>query len=177
MRIVLETDRLYFRELSENDYKDLSEILQDKETMYTFEHAFSDEEVNEWFNRQVNRYIEYGFGIWAVIKRDTNEFIGTCGLTIQEINKEKFLEIGYLFKKRYWHKGYAVESAFGCKKYAFEILKADKVYSIIRENNISSQKVAKRIGMEKINEIMKHYYNMDMLHYVYEIVKYGDIIL
>jgi RimJ/RimL family protein N-acetyltransferase len=88
---------------------------------------------------------------------------------MRELNGKKYLEIGYLFKKKYWHKGYAAEAAFGCKKYAFEILKVDKVCSIIRESNISSINVAKRIGMEKTNEIMKHYYDMDMLHYIYEI--------
>jgi RimJ/RimL family protein N-acetyltransferase len=56
----------------------------------------------------------------------------------------------------------------GCKNYAFETLKVEKVYSIIRDNNIASQNVAKRIGMEKMEEIVKHYYNMDMVHYIYE---------
>ncbi|GHV57006.1 hypothetical protein AGMMS49579_22290 [Spirochaetia bacterium] len=59
----------------------------------------------------------------------------------------------------------------GCKNYAFETLKAEKIYSIIRENNISSQNVAKRIGMEKIDETIKHYNNIDMLHYIFQINK------
>jgi RimJ/RimL family protein N-acetyltransferase len=139
--------------------------------MYAYEHAFSDEEVRTWYNKQIERYNECGYGLWAVIEKQNNEFVGQCGLTIQKINEKEYLEIGYLFKKKNWHKGYAAEAAIGCKKYAFEELKADKVYSIIRNNNIASQNVAKRVGMNIVAEIIKHYYNVDMPHYIYEIEK------
>ena len=169
MKIIAETARLYLREFTENDYDDLCEILQDKEVMYAYEHSFSEEEVKSWYDRlMVGHYEKQGFGLWAVVHRNTNEILGQCGLTIQNVNEKEYLEIGYLFKKKHWHKGYATEAALACKKYAFETVKAEKVYSIIRENNAPSQNVAKRIGMKKIDEIMKHYYNMDMLHYLFE---------
>ena len=168
MKIILETDRLFLREFLDSDYNDLCEILQDKDVMYAYGHSFSDEEVKSWYNKLIiDHYEKFGFGLWAVIHKQTNDLLGQCGLTIQDINGEKHLEIGYLFKKIHWHKGYAVEAALGCKKYAFEILKADKVCSIIRENNIASQNVAKRIGMEKVNERQKN--NVDFIDYVFEI--------
>jgi len=168
MKTIIETERLYLREFVKNDYSDLCEILQDIDVMYAFEHAFSKEEVENWYNKNIDRYKEDGFGLWAVINKNTNDFIGQCGLTLQHINEKEYLEIGYLFKKKNWHKGYATEAALGCKKYGFETLNADKLFSLIKENNIASQNVAKRIGMVKIDEIMKHYYNMDMLHYIFE---------
>ena len=169
MKIILETDRLFLREFMDNDYKDLCDILQDIDVMYAYEHSFSNDEVKNWFNKNIDRYNENGFGLWAVILKETNDFLGQCGITIQDIDGKKYLEIGYLFKKKHWHNGYAVEAALGCKKYAFKKLKAEKIYSIIRDSNIASQNVAKRTGMDKTNEIIKHYYNMDMLHYIYEI--------
>ena len=168
MKTIIETERLYLREFVKNDYSDLCEILQDIDVMYAFEHAFSKEEVENWYNKNIDRYKKDGFGLWAVINKNTNDFIGQCGLTLQHINEKEYLEIGYLFKKKNWHKGYATEAALGCKKYGFETLNADKLFSLIKENNIASQNVAKRIGMVKIDEIMKHYYNMDMLHYIFE---------
>lgn len=166
--MIFETERLYIRELNNNDYDQLCEILQDSQVMYAYEHPFSDAEVKEWLDRQISRYKKYGFGLWAVILKENGKLIGQAGLTMQPINDtDEVMEIGYLFNKEYWHKGYAVEAAVGCKKYAFEVLNADRVYSIIRESNIPSQNVAIKNDMIKVSEYVKHYYGMDMLHYVY----------
>lgn len=45
--------------------------MQDKDVMYAYEHAFSDGEVRQWLDRQMKRYEEYDFGLWAVILRET----------------------------------------------------------------------------------------------------------
>ena len=81
--MILETKRLYLREMTQDDYGSLCKILQDEEVMYAYEHAFSDEEVQEWLDKQLARYREYGFGLWAVILKETDEMIGQCGLTMQ----------------------------------------------------------------------------------------------
>lgn len=167
--MILETERLYLRKMEQSDYSALCKILQDEEVMYAYEHAFSDDEVQEWLDRQRKRYEDYGFGLWLVVLKDTDEVIGQCGLTMQDCNGKQVLEIGYLFQKAYWHKGYATETAVACKKYAFETLKAKEVFSIIRDNNIPSQKVAKRNGMKVVDQFVKHYYGMDMPHFVFSI--------
>lgn len=169
--IIIETKRLYLRKLQSQDINDLCEILQDKDVMYAYEHSFSNEEVISWYEKQQERYIHDGVGLLAVILKCENKLIGQCGLTIQDYKDRKVYEIGYLFNKHYWHNGYALESAEACKEYAFKILKLDEVYSIIRTNNYSSQKVAEKNGMTIKDKIIKHYYNIDMPHYVYSIKK------
>lgn len=164
-KVIFETERLYLRELNENDFGALCKIMQDEETMYAYEGAFSDEEVQEWLDRQLSRYREYGFGLWAVVLKETGEVIGQCGLTMQPWKNEKVLEIGYLFQRQFWHNGYASEAAAACKKYAFEVLKADEVCSIIRDTNLPSQKVAERNGMTKADTWTKHYRGVDMPHF------------
>ena len=168
---IVETDRLVIRELNENDFDNLAKILQDKDVMYAYEHAFSDKEVQEWLDRQLLRYRNDGIGLYAVELKSNGVFIGQCGLTMQDYRDKRVVEIGYLFRKNYWHNGYATESAIAMKKYAFDVLNINEVYSIIRDNNIASQNVAKRNGMQKIDTIVKHYYNIDMPHYVYVIKK------
>lgn len=165
----METGRLLLREMTQSDYADLCKILQDEDVMYAYEGAFSDEEAHEWLDRQISRYKEYGFGLYAVILKETCDMIGQCGLTIQEFNGKRMLEIGYLFQKLYWHKGYAIEAAMACKEYAFTVLKADEVFSIIRDTNIASQKVAKRNGMVHTDTFIKHYRGVDMPHYVFSV--------
>ena len=93
--------------------------------------------------------------------------IGQCGLTMQPWKDEEVLEIGYLFNRLYWHKGYATEAAKACKKYAFEVLKAEVVCSIIRDTNIASQNVAISNGMTMAGTWTKHYKGVDMPHYCY----------
>lgn len=110
--MILETERLYFREMNQADYDALCQILQDEETMYAYEGAFADKEVQEWLDRQLSRYRRWGFGLWAVILKETGEMIGQCGLTMQPWKDEEVLEIGYLFRRQYWHKGYATEAAW-----------------------------------------------------------------
>lgn len=166
---ILESERLYLRQMQQTDFTALCKILQDKEVMYAYEHAFDDGEVQEWLDRQIKRYKDYGFGLWAVVLKETDEMIGQCGLTLQMCNEKEVMEIGYLFQKAFWHQGYATEAARACKQYAFEKLCANEVFSIIRDNNIASQNVAKRNGMSICNQFTKHYYGMDMPHLVFSI--------
>ena len=166
---IMETERLVLRKMDQNDLPALKKILQDKEVMYAYEHAFSDEEVLLWLENQLRRYREDGFGLWAVILKDTGEMIGQCGLTIQDWEGRKVTEIGYLFQKAFWHNGYATEAAAACREYAFKNLHLDAVYSIIRENNFASKQVAQRNGMKKCGSFVKHYYGMDMPHDVYRV--------
>lgn len=165
--MILETDRLYLREMKQSDYDALCKILQDEETMYAYEGAFSDEEAQEWLDRQLSRYQKWGFGLWAVILKENEEMIGQCGLTMQPWKDEEVLEIGYLFRRQYWHQGYAIEAARACKHYAFETLYREKVYSIIRDTNTASQNVALRNGMSVADHWVKHYRGVDMPHDLY----------
>lgn len=155
--MILETERLYFRRMNQNDFKSLCKILQDEKTMYAYEGAFSDGEVQEWLDRQISRYEKWGFGLWAMVLKERDEVIGQCGLTMQPWKEEEVLEVGYLLQRNYWHKGYATEAARACKKYAFEILNAKEVCSIIRDTNAASQKVAVRNGMTVRDSWTKHY--------------------
>ena len=84
---------------------------------------------------------------------------------MQPWKNDEVLEIGYLFQRQFWHNGYASEAAAACKKYAFEVLKADEVCSIIRDTNIPSQRVAERNGMTKKDAWTKHYRGVDMPHF------------
>ena len=169
--MILETERLYLREMEQSDFESLCMILKDEETMYAYEGAFNDVEVQEWLDRQISRYQKYGFGLWAVVLKETDEMIGQCGLTMQPWKEKELLEIGYLFQRLYWHKGYAMEAAKACKKYAFEVLNADEVYSIIRDTNVASQKVAVRNSMVVTDSWTKHYRGVDMPHDCYVVRK------
>lgn len=169
--MILQTERLILRVMDENDLPALRRILQDAEVMYAYEHAFSEEETRAWLNRQLERYQTYGFGLWAVVLKESGDMIGQCGVTMQTTPQGEVPEIGYLFEKAHWRKGYAIEAARAAKEYAFNVLKFDEVFTIIRDNNIPSQNVAKRNGMTERGRLTKHYWGMDMPHILFSVKK------
>jgi RimJ/RimL family protein N-acetyltransferase len=169
MSIILETERLTLREMTIEDLPSLADILQDGQTMYAYEGAFNDGETRNWLDRQLARYKEDGFGLWAVVLKENAKMIGQCGITWQDADGKRALEIGYHLNRAYWHKGYATEAAAGCKLYAFEALNADGVCSIIRETNIASMNVAIRNGMTVSGRFVKRYREVDMPHLIFSV--------
>ena len=167
--LILQTERLLLREMTSLDLPDLREMLQDSRVMYAYEGPFADEEVQLWLDRQFTRYREDGIGLWAAVERESGSMVGQVGLTWQDADGARVLEVGYLLKYRFWHKGYAAEAARGCADCAFRQMGADRVYSIIRDSNIPSQKVARRNGMQPEFTFVKHYRGVDMPHIVFSV--------
>ena len=81
--MILETQRLFLREMTQADLPALRRILQDDETMVAYNGAFDEAETQAWLDRQLARYAQYSFGLWAVVLKQTGEMIGQCGLTMQ----------------------------------------------------------------------------------------------
>lgn len=165
--MILETERLLLREMKQDDLPALQGILQDEETMYAYNGAFDEAETQAWLDRQLSRYAQYGFGLWAVVLKESGGMIGQCGLTMQPWRGDEVLEVGYLFNRAFWHHGYATEAARGCMEYAFDLLGAREVCSIIRETNLLSRRVAERNGMTVRDSWVKHYRGIDMPHVRY----------
>ena len=165
--MILETQRLVLREMTQRDLPALRRILQDDETMAAYNGAFDEAETQAWLDRQLARYAQYGFGLWAVVLKQTGEMIGQCGLTMQPWRSDEVLEVGYLFNRAFWHHGYATEAARGCMEYAFNRLGAKEICSIIRETNQPSRRVAERNGMVLRDSWVKHYRGVDMPHVRY----------
>ena len=167
--IVLQTPRLTLRRMTPEDFGALCTILQDERVMYAYEGAFDDAQVEQWLANQLRRYREEQVGLWLVELRESGEVIGQCGLTWQQIPDRRVLEVGYLFRYDFWHQGYAAEAAAACRNYAFDTMGAEEVFSIIRDTNLPSQKVAQRNGMTRQGSFVKHYRGVDMPHYIYSV--------
>ena len=144
---IIDTERLYLRELFLDDKKELMKVLSDSESMKFYPHPFSEEEVEKWIQWSIENYKKYQHGLWAVILKESEVFIGDCGITMQDIDNEILPEIGFHIMKEYWNQGYATEAALACKEYAFKVLHYPKIYSYTTLTNIPSQKVAQKIGM------------------------------
>jgi RimJ/RimL family protein N-acetyltransferase len=171
MKKLLETDRFILRELKIDDKYELSKILSDKESMKYYPHPFTDIEVENWINWNIDNYKKYNHGLWAVILKENNIFLGDCGITMQEIEDKKLPELGFHIKKEYNNHGYATEAAKACIDFAFKELNIKTLYSYTTTDNLPSQKVAQKIGMKFVKKFNKIIYGKIIEEILYSITK------
>lgn len=163
----IHTGRLLLREMDEADLPHLAEILQDPLAMAAYNGPLPDAEVARWLENQQRRYREEGIGLWAAVSLASGEMLGQVGLTRQELRGTSVCEVGYLFKRRFWHHDYATEAAVACRDYAFAALGESLVYSFIRVGNHPSIAVARRNGMRLCGTLSRHWRGEDIPHLVY----------
>ncbi len=165
---MIETSRLMLREYTVEDYDELLSILTDSETMQYYPTPYDEEKTKRWILWNLKNYKTYGFGLWAVIKKDTKEFIGDCGVTLQDIDGEMLPEIGYHIKKSYWRMGFAKEASRAVRDWVFKNTQYNVIYSYMKYTNVPSSSTAIANGMKKVKE----YFNpIDEITYVYAITR------
>jgi RimJ/RimL family protein N-acetyltransferase len=162
--MLLRTARLALRELQDEDLPALGAILTDDETMTAYNGAFTDVEVENWLRRQRDRYRDDGFALWAVELQETGEVIGQAGITRQRIDDDEVIEVGYLFRRDRWHRGYATEAASACVEWAFAELPVNSVWAKVRDTNLASMNVAARLGMRVRRRFVVDYRGVEMPH-------------
>ena len=165
--MIIETKRLILREYTMDDLEELYKILSCPITMSHYPKPYDYEGAKRWINWCINSYKTNGFGLWAMILKETNTFIGDCGLSLQNIDGEICPEIGYHIYKDYWRNGYGKEAAEAVKEWAFKNTNYETLYSYMTISNIASYKTAEAIGMKRIKE----YKTIDEELYVYSISK------
>lgn len=149
---MIETERLVLREYTPDDFDALHEIMSDPETMQHYPAPFDEVRTRRWIDWNLESYRQYGFGLWAVVLKETGEFIGDCGITIQNIDGEMLPEIGYHIHKKYWRRGFAKEAARAVRDWVFLNTDYDAVWSYMKYTNIGSWSTALANGMKKVKE-------------------------
>ncbi|MCQ2355030.1 MAG: GNAT family N-acetyltransferase [Clostridia bacterium] len=149
---ILMTEHLVLREYAESDFCELREIISDRETMKYYQKPYDEKGVRQWIEWNLDNYRDLGFGLWAIELKESREFIGDCGITMQIINHKIVPEIGYHINKKYHNHGYATEAARACRDLIFSTTPFRTVYSYMNKENIASRTVAEKSGMKQVDE-------------------------
>jgi RimJ/RimL family protein N-acetyltransferase len=155
MKIFSETERLILREILPTDVDGFFELDADPDVhKYLGNKPVTDKsQVIEVINFIRQQYIDNGIGRWAIIDKHTNEFIGWTGLkfvTDLTNNHKNYYDLGYRLIKKYWGWGIATETTIASLDYAFEKLNTDEVYAMADCENVGSNRVLKKVGLNFI---------------------------
>jgi RimJ/RimL family protein N-acetyltransferase len=151
-----ETERLKFRLLRPDDFENWIPLFSASDIARFLgmdENMSKTELCQKWFEKVFHRYENDLGGMNVLINKNTNALIGQCGLLVQEIEGEQFLEIGYSILPKFWGMGYATEAAQKCKDIAFENGYSNELISMVHVDNIGSELVAKKNGMRLLKTV------------------------
>lgn len=157
MQVHIETERLILRDLYNEDAQGIYDLDSDpevhnflgKKPIKSLDEAV---EIIEFINLQ---YQENGIGRWAVIDKESKNFIGWSGfkfITTPINGRKNYYDLGYRFIRKFWGKGFASESAKACLNYGFNKMNQKEFFAMADKKNLASNKILEKIGMIKIDE-------------------------
>lgn len=165
--LILETERLRLRRLTEDDREAVHSVLLNEEIMQPMHLPACTEFADDWLARQIQRYETHGPANWYAERKADGAFIGIMGLILSEIHGAKCAELGYLVHPDFQRHGYAYEGAQACMEYAFAALNADYVTAAVAADNLPSIHLAENLGLFPIQEEVFRTGDQETLYIIY----------
>lgn len=150
---ICETERCLVRESTVEDVESFYRIYRDESITAYMEDLFEDREKERQYIRD---YIEkvygfYGFGMWTVCLKETDEVIGRAGLSVRGGFEEP--ELGYVIGKKWQRQGIAEEVCREILVYARDELELEGVRALMHPDNTASERLCHRLGFGYSGEI------------------------
>lgn len=159
MNLILQTKRLILRPFESSDDEVLF-ALDSNPNVHLYlgnNPATKIEQVQENIKSLQNQYKQNGIGRFVVELKETNEVIGWAGLkfiTEEDNGHVNFYDIGYRLREEFWGKGYAYEAAVKWLDHAFNDMKIPAIYASAHIDNIGSNKILKKIGLQQNGQFL-----------------------
>lgn len=148
---VIETERCYLQEISPEDLDDMYRIGREESVRKAMSFPCGREEAEEYLKAYAaGMYKYYGYGLWLLKKRDTDELIGFAGLNHLELDGEYFLEMGYAVAGAHRRRGYASEACRAVVSYARGSYTGyERLSCFVQEDNEASKGLLNRLGFTR----------------------------
>ncbi|MBS1626408.1 MAG: GNAT family N-acetyltransferase [Bacteroidetes bacterium] len=148
-----ETERLIVRDWKPTDTSTFIAMNQNSKIMQYFPYILNTKDSLLFLDKIEQHFKKYGYGLFALERKDTNEFIGYTGFWHPsfEAHFTPCIEIGWRLNNTVWNKGFATEAATACLDYAFNKIKLTEIFSFTSIHNKPSERVMQKIGMQFID--------------------------
>lgn len=159
----IETARLRLRGFAPADVEGFAALRADPEVMRYIGKGRPQTRVEAegWLDKNVARWRDNGFGMWAVVDRAAGEFVGWCGLARLEEGEE--VEVGYGFARGAWGRGFATEGARASLRFGFETCRLERIVAVAIPENAASRRVMEKLGMRYVRRA--HHYGVDVAYH------------
>jgi len=150
--MIVETQRLRMRPFLDTDYDDLLRLFNDPEVMrFIGQGVRNADETRKRLDAIIEHWNCYGFGLWALVHKADNRFVGRCGFGY--LHDREDAELAYALMKPYWGQGLATEAAQKAIEVAFERFALPRLMAVADVDNLASQQVLRKLGMSPTGEL------------------------
>jgi ribosomal-protein-alanine N-acetyltransferase len=162
----LETERLRLRPFTLADLDAHGRLYADPEvTRYLAGGPYLGPDARLRSERAVRRFVDHwrarGFGVWALLDRTTEAFVGQCGLNTVDSTGE--VEVLWALDRPAWGRGLATEAARAALDWGLEVAGVPAVIAIAAPANLASQRVMEKIGMRCTGRAQ--YFGLEVVRY------------
>ncbi len=151
---MIETERLLLRPHVAGDFDAFKAMSQDPDVMrYIGREPSTDDEAWLRFLAHFGRWELLGYGLLAVIEKETDRYIGDAGFGDFRrglgSDFDPFHEAAWIFSAAGQGKGYAFEAMIGAHSWLHKTFNPCKTVCIISPENVPSIRLAEKLGYQE----------------------------
>ena len=164
---ILETERLFLRMWEPNDFPLAKRLWGDPDVMTFLGGPLSDQRVVEKMRAEMLCAEKHGVQYWPIFEKETNEFVGCCGLRPWAYTPPAGHETGFALVKSKWGQGYASEISRAVVNHAFETLQLPMLRAGHHPEHRNSKKILLKLGFQYVDDVF--YKPTGLMHPTYQL--------
>ncbi len=161
----LKGENISFRKVNPNNVSEIHEFVSDEEVSRYIGWRLmeTEDETREYIETMLKRESEGTHLYASVVLNGTEEIVGIVMMFDFDMNTGQ-AEIGYVFHKKYWGKGYGRESVVLIKDFAFQELGLHRLHASVVDCNLGSARILEKNGFQLEGRLRDHYYIDEKYH-------------
>ena len=169
---ILDTQRLWLRTWdAAKDLEHASSLWGDPAVMTFLGGALTCAKILEKLNAEIACQEKNGVQYWPVFEKETDEFVGCCGLRPCAYSPPEGHELGFHLMQTKWGQGYAFEVAQAVVRHGFEKLSFPMLRADHHPDHVGSKGILRKLGFKYVESVF--YKPTGLMHPTYKLAKIG----